>query len=44
MLYDVAFMTQHYVLYRDDRVRAKDGERDALLESGDANDNERRLD
>lgn len=45
MLYDVAFMTQHYVLYRDDdRVRTKNGEQDALLERGDANGNERRLD
>ncbi|KAI0897871.1 PQ loop repeat-domain-containing protein [Annulohypoxylon nitens] len=34
MLYDLVFMTQHYVLYRDDGS-AKDGERDSLLERGD---------
>ncbi|KAI1462281.1 PQ loop repeat-domain-containing protein [Annulohypoxylon moriforme] len=40
MLYDLVFMTQHFVLYRDDHS-AKDGERDSLLERGDDN---RRLD
>ncbi|KAI0166976.1 hypothetical protein GGR52DRAFT_556322 [Hypoxylon sp. FL1284] len=39
MLYDLVFMAQHYVLYRDGGA-AKDGEGDALLESGDR----RRLD
>lgn len=40
MLYDLVFMTQHYVLYRDDGT-AKDGERDSLLERGE---DRRRLD
>ncbi|KAI1759142.1 PQ loop repeat-domain-containing protein [Hypoxylon sp. FL1150] len=40
MLYDVVFMTQHYVLYRDNRT-AKDGEGDSLLENGEGR---RRLD
>ncbi|KAI1215020.1 PQ loop repeat-domain-containing protein [Annulohypoxylon truncatum] len=40
MLYDLVFMTQHYVLYRDDGT-TKDGERDSLLERGEDN---RRLD
>ncbi|KAI0840113.1 PQ loop repeat-domain-containing protein [Hypoxylon sp. FL0890] len=34
MLYDLVFMTQHYVLYRDDGS-AKDGEADSLLERGE---------
>ncbi|KAI2608282.1 PQ loop repeat-domain-containing protein [Hypoxylon fragiforme] len=34
MLYDLFFMTQHYVLYRDDGS-PKDGERDSLLERGE---------
>jgi cystinosin len=42
MLYDIFFMTQHYVLYRDDGPLAKDDEREGLLERGDAQD--RRLD
>ncbi|KAI2473841.1 PQ loop repeat-domain-containing protein [Annulohypoxylon bovei var. microspora] len=40
MLYDVVFMTQHYVLYREDDS-TKDGERDSLLERGE---DRRRLD
>lgn len=51
MLYDVAFMTQHYVLYRhageragddEDDDRIKRGEREALLESGRAGGSSRR--
>ena len=34
MLYDLLFMTQHYILYRD-VGREKNGERDALLERGE---------
>jgi cystinosin len=49
MLYDVCFMTQHYILYphassAEDDNRAKRGEREALLESGRAGDDDRRLD
>ncbi|OTB07870.1 hypothetical protein M426DRAFT_71601 [Hypoxylon sp. CI-4A] len=40
MLYDLVFMAQHYVIYRDDDS-TKDSERDALLENGD---DRRRLD
>ncbi|KAI1103532.1 PQ loop repeat-domain-containing protein [Jackrogersella minutella] len=40
MLYDVVFMTQHYVLYREDDP-TKDGERESLLERGE---DRRRLD
>ncbi|KAL7625316.1 hypothetical protein AAE478_004532 [Parahypoxylon ruwenzoriense] len=40
MLYDLIFMTQHYVLYRDDDA-AKGGEADSLLERGE---DRRRLD
>ena len=44
MLYDVAFIAQHFFLYaRDRRGHGKSGERDALLERGDGGD-ERRLD
>lgn len=43
MLYDIFFMTQHYVLYRNDGTAApKNDEREGLLERGDAQD--RRLD
>ncbi|KAH8663982.1 hypothetical protein BX600DRAFT_288001 [Xylariales sp. PMI_506] len=42
MLYDICFMTQHYVLYPPDDARAaKSGEREALLEAGES---DRRLD
>ncbi|KAI1847197.1 hypothetical protein JX266_006737 [Neoarthrinium moseri] len=42
MLYDLCFMTQHYVLYRgNDGAPAKSGEREALLERGEG---DRRLD
>ncbi|KAI0849941.1 PQ loop repeat-domain-containing protein [Daldinia vernicosa] len=40
MLYDLVFMTQHYILYRDDGS-AKNSEEDSLLERGDGR---RRLD
>lgn len=40
MLYDLVFMAQHYVIYRDDDP-AKDGEGDSLLERGEVR---RRLD
>ncbi|KAI1337485.1 cystinosin [Xylariaceae sp. FL0016] len=40
MLYDIGFMVQHFVLYRDAEP-AKDGERDALIER---EDDDRRLD
>ncbi|KAI0471612.1 PQ loop repeat-domain-containing protein [Xylariaceae sp. FL0804] len=40
MLYDLCFMAQHYVLYRDDGA-AKSEERDALMERGEQ---DRRLD
>ncbi|KAI0381742.1 PQ loop repeat-domain-containing protein [Hypomontagnella monticulosa] len=40
MLYDLVFMAQHYVIYRDDGS-AKDGEGDSLLERGEVR---RRLD
>lgn len=42
MIYDIFFITQHFVLYRDDGSQPKNGERDALLERGDVQD--RRLD
>ena len=41
MIYDVVFITQHYVLYRHNEGRVKNGEREALL-PGDEDD--RRLD
>ncbi|KAI0123019.1 hypothetical protein BJ170DRAFT_122408 [Xylariales sp. AK1849] len=42
MLYDICFMTQHFVLYRgNEGPSPKDGEREALLEHGE---DERRLD
>ncbi|ORY71802.1 cystinosin [Pseudomassariella vexata] len=47
MIYDVCFITQHFVLYKEaDDSGPKDRERDALLESGEgnANENARRLD
>jgi cystinosin len=34
MIYDLIFMTQHYVLYRS--PDGKSGERDSLLDGGDA--------
>lgn len=34
MIYDLVFITQHYVLYRD--VDGKAGERESLLENGQA--------
>lgn len=34
ILYDLFFVTQHYVLYKDDGPE-KDGERDSLLERGE---------
>ena len=40
MLYDLCFIAQHYVLYRDDSPE-KNGERDSLLERGEE---DRRLD
>lgn len=40
MLYDLVFMAQHYVLYRDDD-KVKEGEVDSLLERGE---DRRRLD
>jgi cystinosin len=40
MVYDVIFMTQHYVLYPGAGGKEADAERDALLENGDG----RRLD
>ncbi|CAJ2507654.1 Uu.00g088400.m01.CDS01 [Anthostomella pinea] len=40
MIYDLIFMTQHYILYRDNGS-AKSGEREALLERGE---DDRRLD
>lgn len=40
MLYDLVFMTQHYILYRDDSS-VKNSEEDSLLERGDGR---RRLD
>ncbi|KAI1391077.1 PQ loop repeat-domain-containing protein [Hypoxylon trugodes] len=40
MLYDLVFMAQHYVIYRDDGT-VKDGEADSLLERGE---DRRRLD
>jgi cystinosin len=42
MMYDVAFITQHYVLYRDSNGKA--GEREALLDRSDEERNERRVD
>ncbi|KAI1503590.1 cystinosin [Biscogniauxia marginata] len=41
ILYDVCFITQHYVLYNDRRPGAKDAERGGLLEGGE---DDRRLD
>lgn len=36
MLYDLCFMAQHYILYRDNG-REKTGERESLLERGEEN-------
>lgn len=42
MVYDLCFVAQHYILYRDDDDDpVKDGERDSLLERGEE---DRRLD